>query len=131
MKKAKTHALKLILWIVIAVIIIIVLGYFLYAYLRMNDKKTPQNVFSGRIYATTDEQTQLKFDEACSAVMLIDNGVQYILYATYEDNIFIFADEETRYEYIVLGADTLFGGNADIRGDGKYLYLYNYDEVVQ
>lgn len=90
--------------------------YFIYSYVRLNDKRIEQEYFGGKTYVTLDGQTQLRFDDTAESALYISSEAKYALFVSYTENIFTMTDSETSINAIVIDEETLFTGT------GEYLY---------
>lgn len=118
MSKGKKHVIKLLLWIVLAIVVIIIAGYFIYNYIRLKDKGMRQDYFAGKTYISEDSTTKLKFSDTAQYVVLTTSAETVVLKVTkYNQDIFTLEGGEATFNYIALNEQTLYGGS------GEYMYF--------
>lgn len=119
MSSDKLKIIKCLLWILLALVIVIIAGYFLYSCSRLNNAGVSREYFSDKRFITRDYTVRLQFNGDVSSVSVLKDDIVKDYTVIYRDNIFEFkSGGETEYEFIVLDERTLYGSTGD------YYYLY-------
>lgn len=117
MKNDKKRILILMLWLLLGIVIVIIIGYFIGSYLRLNNKRIALDNFKGKTYVTEDGQAYLIFDNDESIVTIQTETTTEAFMIEYEENIFKLSTDSEIYYLIVLDEQTIYGGT------GKFYYL--------
>jgi hypothetical protein len=122
MKSGTLETLKMLLWVILGIFIIIFFGYFVKAYVGLNDKKIALDTLSGRLYGTTDYTLQLTFSDTANEVTWYEENVKTSYLVTLDDNILTLSTDsgESVHNLIIIDSSTLFSDTGN--------YLYYYDE---
>jgi hypothetical protein len=114
--------IKMLLWVLLGVLIIMIVAYFVKAYVALNCKNIASETFSERLYGTSDYNIQLTFSEDVTDVVWYENNVKTSYTVTLDDNIFTLTDDngESVHNLIIIDSSTLFSDTGN--------YLYYYDE---
>lgn len=100
MKKSKN--LKNLLWVLLVLAICFVVFYFVWAFLRLNDRGLSESTFSGKTYQSLNGETVLTFGNFISIQHEDDSFM--VIESKYEGNIFSFeTDDETLYFFAIYG----------------------------
>lgn len=114
---------QLIAIILLVCLVILILGYFLYTFLKTNDAGIEQSEFGGKLYASEDVEVILEFsDDASSAELRLDgvHGGKQNLALTYEENLFTGTTETETFYFLVLDENKLYTST------GVYLHTAKY-----
>lgn len=119
----KKRIMQLLAILLIVCLVISILGYFLFTFLKTKDAGIEQSEFAGRLYASKDVNVILEFsDDVTSARLRLAgvSGTVQRLNVNYKENLFTCTTETETYYFLVLDDGKLYGSTGD------YLYQAQY-----
>ncbi len=114
---------QLIAIILLVCLVISILGYFLYTFLKTNDAGIEQSEFGSKLYASEDVNVILEFSDDANSAQLrlagVGSKVQRIT-LTYEENLFTGTTETETFYFLVLGENKLYSSTGDYLHTAQY-----------
>jgi hypothetical protein len=110
--------IKKIIFIITSLILLFVIGYFIYNIKRVSSLSYSLDDFKARSFESSDKNTTIIFSTDGSVTMKLDGSFYYIVNIELVDNILTFEHENSSYSFLIIDDKTIYYSPSNL-----YLYL--------